>query len=875
MKQIKKRRYLLLISIITVVTLAYINAQSDISANEQKAVKESNDSSITNRASLLRANTGIGNPPEHVNLEGIFQLPAISDSTLIGDVVQVTDNKIGQEGAIWSTSNNLLDLTQDFELEAYLYFGNKTSNNGDGMTFAIHNDPERLTSKRGILGEQLGVYGKHDAKTKSNTVGALENSFAVEFDTYYNEKGMDGFLSYFTYVGRAHIGYAFPDREDSYGNAYANGIPTLNHQSVQMYRTLANDEWNKFTVFWDSKKQALTYQYGSSPQVVVPIDPQVIFGTNDAIWGFTGSTGGATQYSRVVFTKVPGLVNAKSNVTVVDDLGNSVEGKVLKARQNLTYTAQVTYESGKQDWFDVSGVANLNESVEYIPGSLKVDDATVDDTSFIESKRIALGDLSLASPTKKITFEAQTKELTANQNVSDTISLVGKNYMSNPETFNYQIATSTVKDSLAIDPILPFNKSSDITGNWSLKNLRKLMSLTYQIDDGETILLPKETYATNKEEFNQWKLQLPQELIDSLDVSKEHIIKVIGIPEQPLTGQPEIQATAKFAVKPQQVTVDTAITDKATSIEGVGTPGLTIQLRDEQDNLIKETIVDPEGKFHLSPLVRMKEGTKITLSQKSQFAVSEPLETTVEHLELAPKLVVEGDGETTTILNGADFTIKTQVSGEEADDLVLKYAINGVVNDSMTEIILNPTINEVHARTATLKAEMLPIGEYSLTVVAEWQKSGMKSNVGKINLLVVAGTMSFSKVPEEVSFEPGAITNKAQTLARRAGWDIQIEDFRGKGSKTTLYAKLTGDFKTKENHVITNSLIYVNPNNQITPIPVDSSIKVFEQETTETFANVAVDWQANQGILFDLKPGNYSGTYQGEIEWTLLDIPKA
>ncbi|OJG91513.1 hypothetical protein RV15_GL000599 [Enterococcus silesiacus] len=827
------------------------------------------------RTSLLRANTGIGNPPEHVTLEGIFQLPAISDSTLIGDVVQVTDNVGGQEGAIWSTPNNLLDLTQDFELEAYLYFGNKKTNNGDGMTFAIHNDPERLTSKRGIIGEQLGVYGKHDPKTKSNTVGALENSFVVEFDTYYNDKGMDGFLSYWTYFNKAHVAYAFPSREDSYGNAYANMLPTLNHQSTQVYTSLANDQWNKFTVFWDSEKNVLTYQYGSSPQVAVPIDPQVIFGTNDVIWGFTGSTGGAMQYSRVAFTKVPGLVNAKSNITVVDSMGNPVDGKTLKARQNLTYTAEVTYESGKQDWFDVSGVANLNESVDYVPGSLKVDGVTIDDTSFIESKRISLGDLSLTSTTRKISFEAQTKELTANQNVSDTISFAGKNYMSNPETFNYQITASTVKDSLAIDPIAPFNKSTDITGNWSLKNLRKLKSLIYQVDDGATILLPKETYATNKEEFNPWKLQLSQELIDSLDVKKEHVLTVTGIPEQPLSGRPEIQATAKFAVKPKQVTLDAAITDKATSIEGTGIPGLTIQLRDEQDKLIKETTVDPEGKFVLSPLMRMKEGTKVNLIQKSQFAISEPLEATVEHLELAPKLVVEGDGETTTILNGADFTIKTQVSGEEADDLVLKYAINGAVNDSMTEIIANPTINEVHTRTATLKAETLPIGEYSLTVVAEWKTSGMKSTVGKINLLVVAGTMSFSKVPAEVSFEQGAITNQPQTLARKAGWDIQIEDFRGKGSRTTLYAKLTGDFKTKENHIITNSLIYVNQNNQVTPIPMDSSIKVFERETTETFANVVVDWQANQGILFDLKPGNYSGTYQGEIEWTLLDIPKA
>ncbi|WP_430603006.1 hypothetical protein IGJ02_000342 [Enterococcus sp. DIV0724b] len=873
MKQIKKRRYLLLIGIIAVFTFVYINTQSGISANEKEVVKKTNTAPIADKTSLLRANTGIDNPPEHVFLDGIFQLPAISDSTLIGNVVQVTDNKINQEGAIWSTSNNLLDLTKDFELEAYLYFGNKKKDNGDGMTFAMHNDPERLTTKRGIMGEHLGVYGKYDPKTKKHAVGALENSFAVEFDTYYNEKGMDAYLSYFSYFDRAHIAYAFPGREDSYGERYT-WQSSLNHQSTQVYNSLANDQWNKFTVFWDSKKQTLTYQYGSSPQVAVPIDPQVIFGTNDVIWGFTGSTGGSTQYSRVVFTKVPGLVNAKSTITAVDSTGNPIEGKSLKARQKVTYTAEVTYESGKQDWFDVSGVANLNEFVDYVPGSLKLDGIPIDDTSFIESKRIALGDLSLTSTTRKISFEAQTKELTATQNVSDTISFAGKNYMSNPETFNYQITASTVKDSLAIDPIAPLNKSTDITGNWSLKNLRKLKSLIYQVDDGATILLPKETYATNDEEFNPWKLQLSQELIDSLDVTKEHVLTVTGIPEQPLSGQPEIQATAKFAVKPQQVTLDTAITDKATSIEGIGVPGLTIQLRDEQDKLIKETTVDPEGKFVLSPLVRMKEGTKVNLIQKSQFAISEPLEATVEHLELAPKLVVEGDGETTTILNGADFTIKTQVSGEEADDLMLKYAINGAVNDSMTEIIANPTINEVHTRTATLKAETLPIGEYSLTVVAEWKTSGMKSTVGKINLLVVAGTMTFSKVPEEVSFEQGAITNQPQTLARKAGWDIQIEDFRGKGSKTTLYAKLTGDFKTKENHIITNSLIYVNQNNQATPIPVDSSVKVFERETTETFANVAVDWQANQGILFDLKPGNYSGTYQGEIEWTLLDIPK-
>lgn len=862
MKWNKKRSCLVLLSAVLCGMVVFLKPVENLKAEGNTVTTD-----LTQGKSLLsRYNVGYNNPPKHVKLNGIFALPQNTNSYLNGNMVVVTDDWKDLEGAIWSTPSNMMDLTKDFEFEAALYFGSRVGNNGDGMTFAMHNDPLRLTSKRGIKGEHLGVYG-NGTSWQNYTNGALAKSFIVEFDSFFNEDSSDKYG-----MPVAHIAYAFPDQIGTYSN-FNDKVVFKHNKSVQVLNLASSNMWKTFSVKWDVEKQELTYKFGDLAAVVVNLDVKNTFGTNQVYWGFTGSTGDAYSPNRAVFTKVPGLVDTKSLATIRDKSGASVDGKIVEAREVLTYEMSTTYLSGKQNWEAVNAVVKNNPYVDYLPGTLKVDGVSVDDTNFLANKVYSLGELSLTSPDRHITFDVRTKELSADQQISEVMSFEGDNHIENLPAISYTIAERIVTDNIKIDSIKPFNTAQKITGTWQLEDLREMKDVQYQINDGAWITLPESDYGKNVDSTNKWNVPVSQAVIDALDINKEHTFKIKGVPVELAFEQTDVQAKAEFAVKPQDITMIGDVTDKTTSIKGTETPGLTVQLKNEQGDVIKEVEVDSKGNYALEPLTPISSGTKLTISQKTNFAESEKIAITVAHDVIEPELTLTDAGEKLKLINGATYDVKTVVSGSESDSFVLKYAINGVVNDSLTKVVANPTADQKHSTTTTIPAASLPIGIHTISVSVEWQTGGAKVTAPEIELTVVAGGMKFTQVSAATSFEQGKITNKTQTLTRQDDWNIQIEDFRGKGSQTTLYAKLSTTFKNKDNRTIVNPLKYVNEQNQEVAMPVGSTVKVFQKETTENFANVDVSWQKNQGILFDLKPGNYQGEYQAEIEWLLSDTP--
>lgn len=862
MKWNKKRSCLVLLSAVLCGMAIFLKPEENLKAVNTVTTD------LPQGESLSRNNIGSNNPPKHVRLDGIFTLPKNTQSFLQGNMVVVTTDWINQEGAVWSTSDNMMDLTKDFQFEAALYLGRRAGNNGDGMTFAMHNDPARLTSTKGLSGKYLGVYG-NGTSWQNFTNGALKKSFVVEFDTFFNSESSDKD----TYPV-AHIAYAFPDQIATYTNFQnTNNIVFKHNKAVQVRDLASSDMWRILNVSWDVATQKLTYKFGEQAAVEVPLDVQGTFGTSEVYWGFTGTTGEAYSPNRAVFTKVPGLVNSESSATIRDKSGASVAGKTVEAREILTYEMSTTYLSGKQTWEEVNAVVTTNPYVDYLPGTLKVDGVSVDDTSFLADKNYFLGDLSLTSPERHVTFDVRTKELSADQTVTEVMSFEGLNHIENLPAISYTIAERIVKDNIAIDTIEPFNTAKKVTGTWQLEDLREMKDVQYQINDGSWVTLPEADYGQNVDSTNKWNVPVSQAVIDALDINKQHTFKIKGVPVELAFEQTDVQATAKFAIKPQSITMIGDVTDKTTSIKGTGTPGLTVQLKNEQGDVIKEVEVDSNGNYALEPLTPISSGTKLTISQKTNFAESEKIAITVAHNVVEPTLTLTDAGQKLKLTNGATYDVKTVVSGSEADSFVLKYAINGVVNESLTKVVANPTADQKHSTTTTIPAASLPIGVHTISVSVEWQTGGAKVTAPAIELTVVAGGLKFSHVAAATSFEQGKITNKTQTLARQDDWNIQIEDFRGTGSQTTLYAKLSTTFKNKDNRVISNPLKYVNEQNQELAMPVGSTVKVFQKETTENFANVDVSWQKNQGILFDLKPGNYQGEYQAEIEWLLSDTP--
>jgi hypothetical protein len=110
-----------------------------------------------------------------------------SDGADVG--VEVTNKKTAaQQGSIWNTTGNELDLTKNFHAQMQLYFGAK-DDSADGLAFVMAGSrPSTLLSGGG--GGRLGIWGDMSKSRKFATTTAyktaLPNSFAIAFDTYSN-----------------------------------------------------------------------------------------------------------------------------------------------------------------------------------------------------------------------------------------------------------------------------------------------------------------------------------------------------------------------------------------------------------------------------------------------------------------------------------------------------------------------------------------------------------------------------------------------------------------------------------------------------------------------------------------------------------------
>lgn len=123
--------------------------------------------------------------------------------------VEVTSNNPGkdtdgnykaQQGSIWNTDGNELDLTKNFHAQMQLYFG-ANADSADGMAFVMAGT-KPTTLLKGASGGRLGIWpdltgsmaslavAPNTAEKAMSTItkNALPNSFAVIFDTHANSE---------------------------------------------------------------------------------------------------------------------------------------------------------------------------------------------------------------------------------------------------------------------------------------------------------------------------------------------------------------------------------------------------------------------------------------------------------------------------------------------------------------------------------------------------------------------------------------------------------------------------------------------------------------------------------------------------------------
>ncbi|MGE7883698.1 L-type lectin-domain containing protein [Bacillus sp. NPDC094077] len=486
-----------------------------------KAIKMSSLALLLGTSLFLSSNSQVfasemqDSPPSAIKLDNIFTVPSGSNSTLISndkfDIVQLTDSVKDQSGAVWSTNENKMDLTKDFEAAMYIYFGDSGEDSADGMAFVMHNDPNGNAAFRTGEGARIGVWDSTEPKKFGM---AIMNSFAVEFDTYFNKDFDRGVPQ------QDHIAWNYPGKKETYDD---NGLifkdRRMIHNDLQFPGLLSDDTWRYFTVNWDSKQSVLTYQLEGLSSVSVPIDVNDVFGTTEVYWGFTGSTGGSFEMNRIVFDEVPGLVEAEVKEDILDSTTNeSVVGTKVASGTQLTYSLEANYIGGKQAWKNINVSSKIDSNVSYVPGSLRLKDASGKETPLDDSHwkdgtlNVPISDMDLSNAKQTILFDVKTGQVGQDTVVSEHSNFYGDNYHARASKSSYTISANKAPEvslNQENETIkVPMDQDVEVSGKWKDEDGTKV-TITYKLN-GE-VIGQEQLQSDQENTFQDWKYTIPKD----------------------------------------------------------------------------------------------------------------------------------------------------------------------------------------------------------------------------------------------------------------------------------------------------------------------------------------------------------------------------
>lgn len=178
---------------------------------------------------------------------------------------------------LWTNNNYSLDLMHDATMSYWIELGASNgldpSTANDGLAFVINggNQTTNGTNGKGIGGTSLGVWGDSTAYKPQET--ALQNSLAVEFDTYMNRDNYD------TNAGQSvnyDIGAAYPGEAETYHYTGKGSKPqdNLNLQGVipAVNNTVITGRWIHVTFTYkapttSTNNGSLTYAFDDEDSV--------------------------------------------------------------------------------------------------------------------------------------------------------------------------------------------------------------------------------------------------------------------------------------------------------------------------------------------------------------------------------------------------------------------------------------------------------------------------------------------------------------------------------------------------------------------------------------------------------------------------------
>ncbi|WYJ94441.1 hypothetical protein A5889_001954 [Enterococcus sp. 9D6_DIV0238] len=404
------------------------------------------------------------NIPDRVSLDGIFTSDvgvSGNSATVVDDTAIITNGSANQVGALWSTPENLLDFTQDFNMVSYVNQGAAAAASGDGLVFLLKSAGNTFTSS----GAAMGALGENRYQ------GALgiPNSIGIEFDLYGNKASADGFFDNGITgpFNNNHIAVVYPGTSTGYTDNFNifGSTRYVNHHSLITNVNLASGNWTRLELNWKANEQDYTkgiLTFKINDQEPIQISPEYLNSqifqnglSSEAFWGFTGSTGPTYKADqRVIFERVPGLVNADTSIRMFDGNGQEIlENGTVNGGSEVTIAIEAEWLSGKQNWTDIDLTTIIPNGMNLVENTTKVNDEIIEDSLIWADNSLNIPSGIIPNlgehnnnPTNKASITFKAKIINDDfYSQSITSRLAGRNAVYESVPFNFNVADVTIE----------------------------------------------------------------------------------------------------------------------------------------------------------------------------------------------------------------------------------------------------------------------------------------------------------------------------------------------------------------------------------------------------------------------------------------------
>ncbi|WP_125590247.1 hypothetical protein [Companilactobacillus jidongensis] len=786
------------------------------------------------------------------------------------DAVQLT-NSTKQLSSIWSDNDkgNYIDTAIPQTLSMWLYFGHAV-NPADGIALVFQNGgPEAISNYKGVpqSGETLGVWGpdidRNQTEPSVVAAGAIQNSWALEFDTFLNRNTTSGLASNFDYIfeigsvsgiiGNQHMAWNYPALADTYIYEWTNGaVYQMVHKDTKQLLNLTNSptgdsSWHHLTINYlppatGSTKATLTYSFndkktnGEPGSMLTTVNDQPYSNTiilelanfnfskdengvtdTKLRYGFTGATGAQASLNMAVFETMPSLVNANSEVKAYNVTQGNREitsGDAKSYTDNvIQFSYNLDYLSGQNDLMNTVATIDLPEHMTYANtgniGKVVYSDGAVET---IPVSEVSNGVVShrLGRSLNNGLKGAKIEILGVTQ-IDPADDAAGK-------STTVASAHALIKGDLYKDDLN--------TPDFKIIPQPRHLTIKSTSDKDQSASLGDAVHFAGTMAYD-----------DSTVIKNENM---------------SILVTANGTT---MTTKDTASKDSVFSLDmideelfPVGSYPVTIQVVD-QNGIVSNALTYNVTVTAADPILST-DNSNLTAIQS------------VGTVKIPAHITYDGS----LIFSDSDFTWHMTVLNEDGTE-VIKDNISAPIQNTFTDVTAQDFVQ-------TFNVESLGIttaGKYQIQAYVVNQQN-RASNTVDYNLGYIAKSASLTS-SKSYSFAPINTSGEARTVNRSGPWTLSVSSIE---SSWTLSAKAT-DMDGKDslgNSIgsLNGNMIFVDSDKVVQNMK--SYVLIDDQKEAITHErDIGSNWKSDEGILLSVLPNPVGGHYTGMIDWCLSNTP--